>query len=332
MPYITTHVVCFNSYIFEFWSFFLWMLHDCWCLLCLCHSGAENGSSSQGTVGQSGPVAGSTGGVSKASKGQGSAEKEEQAGNQKRARRQWESWSTEDKNSFFEGLYEVKRHQSQGGTSLCATTLNLKVSIYFLTSCAQLWSPAWEGLRGYPEQHCNEVQEKGKASQHGEEQGAGSPLLLPDLAQDLKTHWLCQRWAASLSLPPQNRWDPTESQWKFEGKTLFISKELELHVTCCFTIIPYSLYHLALSHKKSLIYIHAWTMCYFNNSYTSVEITFLSVGRLDSKGMRPESLSTALLWLVPPSLLSVLQSAEEILSRTVRPHLLRRAAQKSWRV
>ncbi|XP_042361092.1 protein cramped-like isoform X2 [Plectropomus leopardus] len=68
--------------------------------------GAENGSSSQGTVGQSGPVAGSTGGVSKASKGQGSAEKEEQAGNQKRARRQWESWSTEDKNSFFEGLYE----------------------------------------------------------------------------------------------------------------------------------------------------------------------------------------------------------------------------------
>ncbi|XP_029292972.1 protein cramped-like isoform X2 [Cottoperca gobio] len=68
--------------------------------------GAENGSSSQGAVGQSGPVASSTGGVSKASKGQGSAEKEEQAGNQKRARRQWESWSTEDKNSFFEGLYE----------------------------------------------------------------------------------------------------------------------------------------------------------------------------------------------------------------------------------
>ncbi|XP_040917683.1 protein cramped-like isoform X2 [Toxotes jaculatrix] len=68
--------------------------------------GAENGSSSQGAVGQSGPLAGSTGGVSKASKGQGSAEKEEQAGNQKRARRQWESWSTEDKNSFFEGLYE----------------------------------------------------------------------------------------------------------------------------------------------------------------------------------------------------------------------------------
>ncbi|KAF3700415.1 Protein cramped-like [Channa argus] len=68
--------------------------------------GAENGSSSQGTVGLSGPVASSTGAVSKSSKSQGCAEKEEQAGNQKRARRQWESWSAEDKNSFFEGLYE----------------------------------------------------------------------------------------------------------------------------------------------------------------------------------------------------------------------------------
>uniref|UniRef100_A0A3B3CDV7 Protein cramped-like n=1 Tax=Oryzias melastigma TaxID=30732 RepID=A0A3B3CDV7_ORYME len=67
---------------------------------------SENGSSSHGGVGQSGPVAGSTGGVSKASKGQGSTDKDEQAGNQKRARRQWESWSAEDKNSFFEGLYE----------------------------------------------------------------------------------------------------------------------------------------------------------------------------------------------------------------------------------
>ncbi|KAM4634938.1 protein cramped-like isoform 2-T6 [Polymixia lowei] len=68
--------------------------------------GAENGSSSQGAAGQSGSVTGSAGGVSKASRGQGPADKEEQAGNQKRARRQWESWSAEDKNSFFEGLYE----------------------------------------------------------------------------------------------------------------------------------------------------------------------------------------------------------------------------------
>uniref|UniRef100_A0AAY4BLI2 Protein cramped-like n=1 Tax=Denticeps clupeoides TaxID=299321 RepID=A0AAY4BLI2_9TELE len=37
--------------------------------------------------------------------GGGPGEKEER-GSQKRTRRQWESWSTEDKSSFFEGLYE----------------------------------------------------------------------------------------------------------------------------------------------------------------------------------------------------------------------------------
>lgn len=83
----------------------------------LSNTGAENGSSSQGATAQSGPVAGSTVGMSKAARGQGSAEKEEQAGNQKRARRQWESWSAEDKNSFFEGLYEVRpRMLSQNHT------------------------------------------------------------------------------------------------------------------------------------------------------------------------------------------------------------------------
>uniref|UniRef100_A0A8C1DNP6 Protein cramped-like n=1 Tax=Cyprinus carpio carpio TaxID=630221 RepID=A0A8C1DNP6_CYPCA len=49
------------------------------------------------------PAAGAT--SRSAPKGQGPAEKEE-GGIQKRVRRQWESWSTEDKNSFFEGLYE----------------------------------------------------------------------------------------------------------------------------------------------------------------------------------------------------------------------------------
>ena len=77
--------------------------------MCVCVSvspGAEGGSSSQGASGPSGPAAGAAaGGLSKASRGP--ADKEEQAGNQKRARRQWESWSAEDKNSFFEGLYEV---------------------------------------------------------------------------------------------------------------------------------------------------------------------------------------------------------------------------------
>ncbi|XP_051996009.1 protein cramped-like isoform X2 [Xyrauchen texanus] len=56
-------------------------------------------------------AAGSTGGAGAGGasrstpKGQGPAEKED-GGSQKRVRRQWESWSTEDKNSFFEGLYE----------------------------------------------------------------------------------------------------------------------------------------------------------------------------------------------------------------------------------
>ncbi|KAF3846603.1 hypothetical protein F7725_003681, partial [Dissostichus mawsoni] len=62
----------------------------------------HGGAKSKGAVGQSGPVAGSTGGVSKASKakegGAGWQPEEGQAAG--------ESWSTEDKNSFFEGLYE----------------------------------------------------------------------------------------------------------------------------------------------------------------------------------------------------------------------------------
>uniref|UniRef100_A0A671MYL6 Protein cramped-like n=1 Tax=Sinocyclocheilus anshuiensis TaxID=1608454 RepID=A0A671MYL6_9TELE len=68
--------------------------------------GAEAGPSvcvtaAAGSAGSSG-----AGGTSRsAPKVQGPAEKEE-GGSQKRVRRQWESWSTEDKNSFFEGLYE----------------------------------------------------------------------------------------------------------------------------------------------------------------------------------------------------------------------------------
>ncbi|XP_016109626.1 protein cramped-like [Sinocyclocheilus grahami] len=68
--------------------------------------GAEAGPSvcvtaTAGSAGSSG-----AGGTSRsAPKVQGPAEKEE-GGSQKRVRRQWESWSTEDKNSFFEGLYE----------------------------------------------------------------------------------------------------------------------------------------------------------------------------------------------------------------------------------
>ncbi|XP_026870412.2 protein cramped-like isoform X1 [Electrophorus electricus] len=59
------------------------------------------------TSGHAGSGGGSgAGGTSRsAPRHQAPVEKDE-GGNQKRARRQWESWSTEDKNSFFEGLYE----------------------------------------------------------------------------------------------------------------------------------------------------------------------------------------------------------------------------------
>ncbi|KAJ7990061.1 hypothetical protein DPEC_G00310940 [Dallia pectoralis] len=69
--------------------------------------GSENGPSPHLLTGQPGSTPGSTGPTGKAApRGQGSGDKEEPGGSQKRARRQWESWSTEDKNSFFEGLYE----------------------------------------------------------------------------------------------------------------------------------------------------------------------------------------------------------------------------------
>ncbi|TRY95642.1 hypothetical protein DNTS_017845 [Danionella cerebrum] len=68
--------------------------------------GADGGLSlcvaaSVGSAASSGPA----GTTKSAPKGQGPSDKEE-GGSQKRVRRQWESWSTEDKNSFFEGLYE----------------------------------------------------------------------------------------------------------------------------------------------------------------------------------------------------------------------------------
>ncbi|XP_062340569.1 protein cramped-like [Osmerus eperlanus] len=67
--------------------------------------GSENGPSAQVASGQPGPVSG-PGGAKAASRSQGPSDKEELGGIQKRARRQWESWSADDKNSFFEGLYE----------------------------------------------------------------------------------------------------------------------------------------------------------------------------------------------------------------------------------
>ncbi|XP_035592905.1 protein cramped-like isoform X1 [Oncorhynchus keta] len=69
--------------------------------------GSENGPFHQVSAGQSGSTSGSTGPSGKAApRGQGPGDKEKPVGSQKRPRRQWESWSAEDKNSFFEGLYE----------------------------------------------------------------------------------------------------------------------------------------------------------------------------------------------------------------------------------
>ncbi|KPP67399.1 protein cramped-like [Scleropages formosus] len=69
--------------------------------------GAENGALAPVGCGQSGSPVGLATGVSKsAPRNLGPSDKEEPGGSQKKARRQWESWSTEDKNSFFEGLYE----------------------------------------------------------------------------------------------------------------------------------------------------------------------------------------------------------------------------------
>ncbi|XP_051571291.1 protein cramped-like isoform X2 [Myxocyprinus asiaticus] len=68
--------------------------------------GAETGPSVCVTTAVSSTGGSGASGTSRSTpKGQGPAEKEE-GGSQKRVRRQWESWSTEDKNSFFEGLYE----------------------------------------------------------------------------------------------------------------------------------------------------------------------------------------------------------------------------------
>ncbi|XP_078415181.1 protein cramped-like isoform X1 [Cetorhinus maximus] len=67
--------------------------------------GPEGGAAASGYA--SGIAAGSTGGSSKTTaKNLSSISGEKEEGNKKKVRRQWESWSTEDKNSFFEGLYE----------------------------------------------------------------------------------------------------------------------------------------------------------------------------------------------------------------------------------
>ncbi|XP_067859420.1 protein cramped-like isoform X2 [Heptranchias perlo] len=67
--------------------------------------GPEGGAATSGYA--SGIAAGSAAGSSKTTaKSLSSISGEKEEGNKKKVRRQWESWSAEDKNSFFEGLYE----------------------------------------------------------------------------------------------------------------------------------------------------------------------------------------------------------------------------------
>ncbi|KAI1896254.1 hypothetical protein AGOR_G00092910 [Albula goreensis] len=69
--------------------------------------GAENGASVPAGCGQSGSPGGSTSGAAKSGpRSLGAGDKDEAGSSQKKVRRQWESWSTEDKNTFFQGLYE----------------------------------------------------------------------------------------------------------------------------------------------------------------------------------------------------------------------------------
>uniref|UniRef100_A0A8C5L1G3 Protein cramped-like n=1 Tax=Jaculus jaculus TaxID=51337 RepID=A0A8C5L1G3_JACJA len=65
--------------------------------------GADSGASSSGNVSAVAP-ANPAGGSRSSSRNLGSSGGEKEEG--KKVRRQWESWSTEDKNTFFEGLYE----------------------------------------------------------------------------------------------------------------------------------------------------------------------------------------------------------------------------------
>ncbi|XP_072691335.1 protein cramped-like isoform X3 [Canis lupus baileyi] len=65
--------------------------------------GADGGGSSSGNGSGAAPAA-PAGGSRSSSRNLGSSNGEKEEG--KKARRQWESWSTEDKNTFFEGLYE----------------------------------------------------------------------------------------------------------------------------------------------------------------------------------------------------------------------------------
>lgn len=74
-----------------------------YCII-LSFQGGDGGASSSGNVSGVAPAT-PAGGSRSSSRNLGSSGPEKEEG--KKVRRQWESWSTEDKNTFFEGLYEV---------------------------------------------------------------------------------------------------------------------------------------------------------------------------------------------------------------------------------
>ena len=95
--------------------------------------GADGGGSSAANGPGVAPTA-PAGGSRSSSRNLGSSGGEKEEG--KKVRRQWESWSTEDKNTFFEGLYEVSflepagpvglpPHIPLGGPRPCPLTLAL---------------------------------------------------------------------------------------------------------------------------------------------------------------------------------------------------------------
>lgn len=92
-------------------NYSLTSIHESSCMFNI-HSGyvgffftaADNGGTAPG--GTSGiPPSNPAGNSKSAARSLGSSAGEKEEG--KKVRRQWESWSTEDKNTFFEGLYEV---------------------------------------------------------------------------------------------------------------------------------------------------------------------------------------------------------------------------------
>lgn len=97
-----------------------------------------------------------------------------------------------DQNILFFHRFVVIVHPS------CYSYLLLTSLLLLFLARERLWSNS--------EQHCHEVQEKRQTSSHGKEQGAGPPFLLPNLAQDIQTHWLCQRWVSLCLCIPLTSW------------------------------------------------------------------------------------------------------------------------------